>query len=409
MRILIITQYFWPEVFRINDLAIELQARGHKVKVLTGLPNYPGGRIIDGYRQLKPSKELWQNIEVLRVPLIPRSKGRAYNLVLNYLSFALSASIFGPLLLKGADIDLILVFQPSPVTVGLPAMLLKFIKKAPLFFWVQDLWPESLSATNALGSKFALSLVRAMVRMIYHSCDTILVQSKAFIDSVRKLAPARTIIHYFPNWAEDSYQQLSADQLAATELDNVPGFKIIFAGNLGKAQGLEVIICAADILRAQSDIKWVIIGDGRERENFIQKVASQKLTAKFIFIDRQPMELMPHYFYHAGALLVTLKQSFIFSLTIPSKVQSYMACAKPILAALDGEGARIVNQVNCGYASPAADAENLAANALKLYHLTPKARKQMGERGKHYAQQEFNRADLISKLEGYFTEILDKV
>src|SRR5690349_8507872 len=183
MKILIVSQYFWPESFRINDLALGLKERGHNVTVLTGMPNYPSGRLFSGYAMFSPTKEIFEGIPILRVPLIPRgSKGR-WRLALNYISFALCASLLAPLRCKG-PFDIIFVFEPSPVTVGIPALVLKKLMQAPIVFWVQDLWPESLSATGAVKSQRVLQWVANLVGYIYRRCDCILVQSEGFIPYV---------------------------------------------------------------------------------------------------------------------------------------------------------------------------------------------------------------------------------
>ena len=188
MKILIVTQYFWPESFRINDLALGLKERGHMVTVLTGMPNYPSGRLFQGYGLFSQSKDEFQGILIHRVPLIPRGKGERWRLALNYLSFTCFASLLAPLRCRGV-FDLIFVYEPSPITVGLPALVLKPLKRAPIIFWVHDLWPESLSATEAVRSEPVLRSVAKLVRFIYRRCDRILVQSEGFIPSVTVLAP----------------------------------------------------------------------------------------------------------------------------------------------------------------------------------------------------------------------------
>ena len=182
MNILVVTQYFWPEDFRINDLAAGLVEKGHRVMVLTGIPNYPAGRFFPGYGIFKNSRQTYRGVDIVRVPLVPRGKGSKIRLFFNYLSFSLLAAIMAPFLIRG-NFDLIFVYEPSPVTVGLPAIWLKKIKSAPLLFWVQDLWPESLSATGAVRSSIILKFVNKLVRFIYRRCDLILVQSRGFISS----------------------------------------------------------------------------------------------------------------------------------------------------------------------------------------------------------------------------------
>ncbi len=260
MRILIVTQYFWPESFRINDLALGLLERGHQVTVLTGIPNYPGGELFDGYGFFNTSED-YCGVRIRRVPLIPRGRGGSFRLILNYLSFALTATVVGPLLCREAY-DRIFVFEPSPVTVGIPAVFLKKLKKAPMLFWVQDLWPESLIATGAVRSKAIVSLVGHIVKFIYRHCDLILIQAKAFCGPVAQQGGSEEKIRYFPNAAENLY----GSPIFSAELPPLPeGFRILFAGNIGAAQDFETIIAAAENVKDPPDIKWIIIGDGRMR------------------------------------------------------------------------------------------------------------------------------------------------
>jgi len=283
----------------------------------------------------------------------------------NYLSFALIASILGPLYCRD-DYDLIFVYEPSPVTVGLPAIIFKKIKKVPLMFWVQDLWPESLIATNAVQSKRLLMLVENIVRMIYSKCDKILVQSKAFYTSIEKLGIGSEKILYYPNSAESFYRPVSIQEVP--ECAQIPkGFWVMFAGNIGAAQDFGTILAAAELLRNYRDIHWIIIGDGRMRKWVNTEVKSRGLSETFHLLGSYPAESMPFFFAMAAVLLVSLKKMPIFALTIPAKVQSYLACAKPIICSLDGEGARIVEEANAGFACKPEDPDALATAILKAY------------------------------------------
>jgi glycosyltransferase involved in cell wall biosynthesis len=225
MKILIVSQYFWPENFRINDLAKGLLDRGHQVTVLTGQPNYPGGTFFPGYGLFKIFKQNHEGIKILRVPLLPRGQGGSIRLFLNYISFALSGCILGPILCRG-DFDVIFVHEPSPITVGFPAIVLKIFKKAPIIFWVLDLWPESLSATGAVKSSIILGGVRRIVKFIYDRCDKVLVQSRGFVSRIKELNIPPEKILYFPSWAEDLYQPLSRSH--HSEIPELPeGFLVI--------------------------------------------------------------------------------------------------------------------------------------------------------------------------------------
>jgi glycosyltransferase involved in cell wall biosynthesis len=404
MKILIVSQYFWPEDFRINDLALGLRERGHEVTVYTGKPNYPGGRFFAGYGFFGRAAEDFQGVRVIRSPLVPRGAGGPLRLAINYLSFALLASILAPLRCRGR-FDCILVYEPSPVTVGLPALVLKWTSRAPLLFWVQDLWPETLSATGAVRARWALELVDRLVRFIYRRCELILVQSQAFIPYLQAQGVPAARIRYYPNSAEDLYRPVAVEN-GAPEHGLLPqGFRVMFAGNIGAAQDFETILAAAEKLRDEDDIHWVVLGDGRMQRWVEQEVGRRGLRACVHLLGRHPVQSMPRFFGLADALLVTLKDDPIFSLTIPSKLQSYLACGRPIVAALDGEGARVISEAGAGIAVKAGDAAALAEAVRGLYRMPAPEREAMGRRGLEYFERHFQRALLLSRLEAWAGEL----
>ena len=402
MHILIVTQYFWPENFRINDLALGLLERGHQVTVLTGSPNYPNGKLFDGYGYFNRQQD-YHGVKILRVPLIPRSQGGGLRLALNYFSFAATASIAGSLLCKG-NYDLIFVFEPSPITVGIPALILKTLKSAPVVFWVQDLWPESLSATGAVKSKTLLALIGKLVRSIYKRCDRILIQSRSFLDSVVQQGGSPDRILYFPNSAEKIFN--TKLQFSENELSLPEGFKIMFAGNIGAAQDFGTIIAAAKMLQGYKDIHWIIVGDGRMREWAETEVMNQGLGNNFHFLGRHPIEAMPSFFSCADTLLATLRKEPIFALTIPSKIQSYLACGRPIIAALDGEGSKIATESGAGISCPAEDPDALSEAVLRMYETPRLEREKMGMNGRRYYEANFDHDMLLDKLEFWMKELV---
>jgi glycosyltransferase involved in cell wall biosynthesis len=404
LNILIVTQYFWPEEFRINDLALGMQARGHRVSVLTGIPNYPGGRYFDGYGFFGRRRENFEGVEVIRVPLLARGAGGGLRLALNYLSFALFASLLGPLRCRGRY-DAILVFEPSPITVGLPARVLRSTTGAPVLFWVQDLWPESLAAAGAVKSRGLLALAARLTRFIYSGCDRILVQSRGFVEPIMRLGVARERIAYFPNSAEALYQPvaLAAD---APERARLPeGFRVLFAGNIGAAQDFETILAAAELLKGEMRIHWIILGDGRMSDWVRAEVVRRGLEHCVHMLGRFPVESMPRWFAAADAMLVTLKREPIFAYTIPSKIQSYLACARPIVAGLDGEGARIVTESGAGYAVPAQSPQALAAAVRQMAALEEAGRLAMGQAARRYFEAHFERSRLLEQLEAWMLEL----
>ncbi len=405
VQVLIVTQYFWPENFRINDLVLGLKERGHEVKVLTGIPNYPGGNIFDGYSLIKPFREIYEGAPVFRVPLIPRGNGSRIRLVVNYFSFVLFTCILGPLRRLG-PIDLIFIYEPSPITVCLPALLLKKLKSAPVMFWMQDLWPESLSATSAIRSKKILKMVDILVRFIYRGCDRILIQSRAFFEPVKHQGGEPNRILYFPNSAEELYQPVILEKDAHERAVMPEGFCVTFAGNIGAAQDFGTILNAAERLKDHREINWVIIGDGRMFPWVKRQVIERDLSKTVHLLGRYPAEAMPNFFALSDVLLVTLKKEPIFALTIPSKVQSYLACAKPIIAALDGEGASVVKEAGAGVNCPAENPEALADAVLKLYNMSGRERENMGQKGRSYFEKHFEREMLLDRLEGWMEALV---
>jgi len=404
MRLLIVSQYFYPENFKINDLALSLKSRGHEVTVLTGLPNYPSGKWFEGYGYHCCGQCVWEGIPVIRVPLVRRGQGRGWQLALNYLSFVFFSCLLAPWYLRRKRFDAIFVYEPSPFTVAIPAMLLRSLKKAPLFFWVQDLWPESLQAAGAVHSPHILKAVGRMVTWIYRHCDRVLVQSEAFVEPVVQAGAARERISYFPNWAESLYQPLKKPDTPCEYSFPESHFHVVFAGNLGEAQSLETIILAASFLKSHQKIRWVIIGDGRRASWMKEQVERQGLRTSVLFLGRHPAVTMPAFFAMADVLLVTLKADEVFAHTIPSKVQSYMACAKPIVAALNGEGARVIRKSESGLAVAAEDSEGLAQAVLKLSLFSDEKKQMLGKNAHAYYARHFDREILVTQLESWMKE-----
>ena len=403
MRILIVSQYFWPENFPINDLAKGLRRRGHDVTVLTGMPNYPEGRFFPGYKAFPIRRERYDGMKIVRVPMVPKGSGNAIRMVLYYLSLALSACLVAPVFF-GKKVDLAFVYQPSPITVGLPALVLKRLYHVPVWMWVQDLWPETLTSTGMVRSSLLLSLTEKLVRFVYSGCDKILVQSRAFIPRIKIRGVREQKIRYFANSAEGLYKPVVVEQ-DAEERNLIPeGFCVLFAGNLGKAQDLPTILRAAEKTRDYKDIHWVILGDGTMRAWAEDTVRARVLQGTVHLLGRYPAQSMPRFFSLADVLLVTLKQDPIFAITIPSKVQSYLACGRPVLAALDGEGAKVIEESGGGLASPSGDAEALAGVVLKMYKMPKPDREKMGRLARKYFEKHFERNTLLDRLDQWMRE-----
>jgi glycosyltransferase involved in cell wall biosynthesis len=401
MRTLIVSQYFWPESFRINDVAKTLVEKGVEVEVLTCKPNYPSGKTLLGYPAWKCQQEIHEGAQIHRIPFFPRGNS-AWRLGLNYLSFIISSLFFAPWLLRKKNFDVIFVYAPSPILQAIPAIFLGWLKGCPVVLWVQDLWPESLSATGYVQNRWVLKLVEQVVRFIYRHVDLLLVQSRAFEAPVRALA-AGTPIEYYPNSVDDAFTMAITN-----EVPIIPGlgegFSVMFAGNIGMAQAVGVIVEAASLLKSYRDIHFIVLGDGSSRQ-WMLKEAEKRALNNLHLPGRFPIETMPGFMQKASALLVTLTDQPIFAATVPNKVQAYLAAGKPIIACLNGEGARLVVEAGAGLATPAEDAKALAETILQLYSLTPVERKNMGENGRQYFQKHFNHDHLVDQLIGYLQSV----
>lgn len=402
-RVLLVSQYYWPESFTITAEIARLTSVGFHVTVLTGQPNYPAGRIFPGYRPLSIRRETVQGIEVIRLPLLPRGSGSGLRLLLNYASFILSGLLIAPFLLRGRRFDVIFVFGLSPLLQALPAVLLSRLKGAPMVIWVQDLWPESLSATGFIRNPALLGMVRILVRLIYRNSARILVQSEAFRAPVAALSPPGAAIHCVPNSGQ-TVPEGSTPSGAARALGEriARGFTIVFAGNLGHAQGLDTVLDALDRLRDLPDVRLCLVGSGA-LDGWLAEERRRRDLTMLDLPGRFAPEDMPTILSQASALLVSLRQEEIFSLTVPSKMQTYLSAGRPILAALDGEGARILNEAGAGFASPAGDAEALATAIRRMARLPESERRAMGLSGRRYFDMHFAPDRITALLSGHLT------
>ena len=403
MHVLIFSQYFWPENFRINDVAKTLFDKGIGVDVLAGKPNYPGGKVFDGYSTSGCQQEVWQGIEISRIPMLPRGRG-GMRLALNYLSFIISGLLFAPWVLRKKSFDVIFIYAPSPILQAIPALFLGWLRGCPVVLWVQDLWPESLSATGHVRNPWILKLVEQVVRFIYRHADLLLVQSKAFIEPVRLLA-SDTLIKYYPNSVDDSFAAPAKGEVPAVGgLSN--GFSVMFAGNIGTAQAVEVIVEAARLLQEHLDIHFIVLGEG-SRWEWMRQQAQRHGLSNLHLPGRFPVETMPGFMQKASVLLVTLADQEIFKATIPSKVQAYLAAGRPILACLNGEGANLIAAAGAGLAVPAEDAKALARAILELYRMPLEEREAMGVRGRLYYAEHFSHDMLADQLIQHLRSVCD--
>jgi glycosyltransferase involved in cell wall biosynthesis len=408
MKILLISQYFWPESFIINELVKCLVAEGHTLEVLTGKPNYPDGKIHEGFSARGCTTEYFNDCVVVhRVPIIPRGKGGVRRLLLNYFSFVFSGLFYFYRKVKSKKFDVILVFTLSPITSAIPGIYLKKRLKLPLALWIQDLWPESLSATGYVQNRFLLNLVKRLVSFIYTSSDILLVQSQAFKKPVSTYVAIDKII-YYPNSYLDVIHSEGERPIASdllSELESNCCF--VFAGNIGAAQSLETIIEAATRIRHLKNCKIVLVGSG-SMSSWVEEQKSKRDLNNLVLAGRYPASVMPQIFAKAAGLLVTLKREEIFSYTIPSKVQAYLAAARPVLAALDGEGARIIAEANAGLTGPAEDATTLAENIEQIYNMSDLERDKLGQSGRAYFLKHFEMVSQSKRLIEILQEKISK-
>lgn len=393
MRVLLVTQYFHPENFKSNDVAFELARRGYDVTVLTGLPNYPQGRIYEGYGIFRKRKEMIEGVKVYRTLVIPRGDGGGVRLALNYLSWAFIASLWAFFMAIFHRYDAVIVHETSPVTQGFPALVVKYMQRIPMFFWVLDLWPESLQAAGNINNRFVIDFFTGVTRLIYRNSDKILMSSNGFRKSILEKGDFADKLVYFPNWAEDIFSGT-----ADAEVPLMPeGFKVMFAGNVGEAQDFESVMKAAEFLKG-TGVRLVIVGDGRRKEYVDAYIAEKGLSEVVYMLGRHPLETMPAFFSKADVLFLSLKNDYIFTLTTPAKLQAYMASGKPVLAMIDGDARQLIEDSGCGLACNAGNAEAFAQSVMKMKEMPEDELRAYGLRGRSYFDAHFRKDGCIDNL-----------
>ena len=397
MKILIISQYFYPENLRINDLAFSLKKRGHQIEVLTGKPNYPKGDYFQGYTWKGPNKETLEGVKVHRANLILRKKGGGFRLFLNYSSFVFFAfiKIFQ---LKG-DFDKIFIYAPSPITVGILGVAAAKRFKCKSYLWVHDLWPESVRIAGGISNGLVLGIINQMTKIIYRFSDIILVQSPEFKNYIKNQNVKDQKIIYYPYYAEDFYKVVDKDGRYSKSFPK--GFNLLFAGNIGIAQSFDTIVSAFEKLK-KYDINLVVLGDGRDKSRIQNLILQKGISNKFHFLGSKPPEEMPYYFACADALLITLKKADIFSYTIPGKLQSYLACGKPIIGALDGIGKKIILESKSGLCTDAENDIELSRLFLDISKLSKDKLDNFSKNAITYFKKNFAKDKLLLDLEKIF-------
>ena len=403
LKLLILSQWCYPEPdARILTMANELKQRGHDVQILTGFPNYPGGKIYPGYRLKLFQKENLYGIVVIRVFLFPSHDKSALMRVLNYMTFAISALILAPFLIKKPRI--IYVYHP-PATVALPALFFKLIYRAKLVYDIQDLWPESLSASGMLTNRKILSIVNGFQNYIYRNATKITVISNGFKKNLIHKGVDQDKVDVIYNWSIPLGVANNNNNNILNEYTDK--FVLLFAGNIGEAQGLEVVINAAEIAlnrKDLNDVQFVFLGTGSSKPKLMQMTQDLRLS-NISWLDRVPPTEVNSYLQKADVLLINLLNVQLFNITIPSKTQSYMMIGKPILAGVEGNTKELIENSESGLTFNPGDSKDLLLKLMLLKNKTKSELKAMGENGKLFYNRNLSINVGVSKFENIFFKI----
>jgi glycosyltransferase involved in cell wall biosynthesis len=394
-NILLVSQNFFPENFKINDIAFELQRKGYDVTVLTGIPNYPHGSYFNGFGLFKKRIEVIQGVKVYRCFQVPRGKYFIKVLLpLNYLSFMIFGTFFAIFLSFLKKFDLVFVHQVSPITQSFPAIIVKKIQKIPMILWVLDLWPDAFVSGSGIQNKKIVTLLGNYVDFTYRNSDKILISSYLFFNQIEKRVKNSSKIEYFPNWAEDLFE----NQHEVT-IPNLPTcFKIMLAGNLGVSQNLENVMKVALLLK-DLEIAWILLGDGAKKKWIELFIKENKLEKSVYLLGKFPLETMPSFYKTADLMLLSLGNEYNdLKIVVPARLQSYMAVGKPVVGFLDGAGAEIINQSECGFTRDADDIEGMVNLIRNILLLDGEKLKKKGTNGKNYYNKYFSRDKCISNL-----------
>lgn len=395
MKVLLVTQYFYPENFKSNNIAFELKKRGYDVDVLAGIPNYPEGRYYKGFGLFRKRVEKINGVRVYRVFQISRGQNKKWRLALNYLSFSIFASIWALFLSLFKHYDCVIVHAPSPITQALPAVLVKKLQRIPLYLWVLDLWPEALQSGGGIQNKQILTAVNKIVKYIYNNSDKVLISSEEFRPPILRQGNYNEKIEYFPNWSEDLLLMPQNHKIPALP----KGFIIMIAGNLGISQDLDAVLKAAMEMKDDNNIRWVLVGDGSKKRWIDDAIVENNLQNSVFTLGRFPFEAMPTFFKSADALLLTLSGEYSdLKLVVPARLQSYMAAGRPVLAMIDGAGADLILKANCGYAVKSGDYISLAETIRGKVLSDLESFEQLGLNGRKYFENHFQKEKCINHL-----------
>lgn len=401
-KILFVCQYFYPETFRGNDIAFHLAEEGHDVHVVTGIPNYPKGKFFTGYGLFKKRHEVINGVRVTHLPIVPRGEDNKIMLMLNYFSFLIVGWIWMFFHALWHKYDMVFCQQLSPVTMSSPAVLYKKMRKVPLYTWVLDLWPESLTAAGGINNKYILGFFDWFVKSEYKNSDKILTSSKSFDKSILKYGDYKDKIIYYPQWSDGTSSSTTSEYTlpkTLQELSNGSNFIVMFAGAVGEAHGMECNMQAALKTKEYKNIKWVIVGDGRRLDWVRTFVKDNGLEDTVITLGRFPSETMPLFFEKANVMLVSLTDSPLFNMYSPAKIASYMAAERPIIAVLNGEGGEVIKAAKCGWNVNAGDSTGLAQLVVELSHTDQQVLKEKAHNGKKYYEAFFDKEKCLKKFD----------
>ena len=405
MRILIISQYFWPETFRVNDIVKFLKENNHEVNILTGVPNYPEGKLFEDYKLDKKKFKNYYGASVFRVPVFLRRDSSQFFLFLNYISFICSAIIFGFFLLRKKKYDIVFSFATSPLTSSLPAIFFSKIKSCKSFIWVLDLWPDILLELKIIKNNFFYYIISAISKFIYKKFDYILSQSKSFQERINYYNNNNNNNIYFPAWSENYKVQ----NYKKSKYNNDKSFKIVFTGNVGEAQNFDQVIKAARVLKNFDDIKWIIVGAGRELEK-IKRVVEKENITNFILEGKKPLEEMSYYHSIASILFISLKSGQGISSTIPGKLQTYLSANKFILGMVQGESKRVIENSGVGYCVDPDSPEDLVKKILYLKDHPEIIQKiNNSNLGTVYLEKHYNKDLILESLIKNFRDAYDSI
>lgn len=403
IRVLLLKQWFDPEPTSKGLIfARGLIKQGFEVEVLTGFPNYPGGKLYPGYKIKLIQKENIDGVHITRVPLYPSHNSNAIGRILNYVSFAVCSLFYG--LFGAKRPDVIYAYHP-PLTVGLTAACIRFFRRVPIVYDIQDMWPDTLKSTGMISSGKVLKIVGWACDWVYSRVDQIVVLSPGFKRLLIERGVPEKKIEVIYNWyAEEGLKLECADYPENFPSQNY--FTVLFAGNMGKAQALDSILEAADLLKTtESKVRFVFLGDGLEVER-LKKLALDKNLYNVVFLPRVSMSEVGQYLSCADALLVHLKKDELFKVTIPSKTQAYMSVGKPILMGVDGDAADLIRQSKSGIVAESENPESLKKALLELKNLTPEQRNEMGRNGKSFYDEKLSLNSGVKKFSKIFRDVV---